>query len=145
MIELSEPEIRTLAASVNIFKNLYNISRTGTDREFERGLIHAGNGTIPEKEDGTYADGYAAGLVIKDATDIVKRSDLDVTIKLPKIAAKPAKKAPDDKLLTRDEKIQNARLSGFTGDVCTLCQGCKMRRSGTCLICSDCSQTTGCS
>lgn len=35
--------------------------------------------------------------------------------------------------------------AGFTGDICRHCAGCKMIRSGSCLTCLDCGQTSGCS
>ena len=34
--------------------------------------------------------------------------------------------------------------TGHTGDVCDCCGGIRMRRSGTCLLCDDCGQTSGC-
>jgi hypothetical protein len=34
---------------------------------------------------------------------------------------------------------------GYSGDVCDVCGGCKMRRNGACLLCDDCGSTTGCS
>ncbi len=37
-----------------------------------------------------------------------------------------------------------AKVVGYTGDVCLHCGGFKMQRSGTCLLCMDCGQTTGC-
>lgn len=52
--------------------------------------------------------------------------------------------APKDKrppVLTKEQ----ARQSGYTGDVCPSCFGIKMRRNGSCLICDDCHTTTGCS
>lgn len=39
----------------------------------------------------------------------------------------------------------SARDQGFTGDICTRCQGCRMRRNGACLLCADCGETSGCS
>lgn len=36
-------------------------------------------------------------------------------------------------------------LSGYTGDVCDMCQGMRMRRNGACLLCEDCGATNGCS
>lgn len=38
-----------------------------------------------------------------------------------------------------------ARAAGFTGDVCDGCGSFTMRRSGTCLVCTACGTTTGCS
>lgn len=36
-------------------------------------------------------------------------------------------------------------VSGYTGDVCVICQGARMRRNGACLLCEDCGSTSGCS
>ena len=38
-----------------------------------------------------------------------------------------------------------ARLSGFTGDVCSNCGGAHMQIAGHCAVCADCGTTTGCS
>ena len=40
---------------------------------------------------------------------------------------------------------QLARENGFTGDICTDCGSSQMVRSGTCLKCTACGATTGCS
>jgi ribonucleoside-diphosphate reductase alpha chain len=37
-----------------------------------------------------------------------------------------------------------ARTMGFTGDVCLSCGSTRMVRNGSCLICQECGQTTGC-
>lgn len=34
---------------------------------------------------------------------------------------------------------------GYTGDTCSNCQGVRMRRNGSCMVCDDCGTTTGCS
>lgn len=41
----------------------------------------------------------------------------------------------------------NAKLSGYTGDEChnPNCRSMRVRRNGTCTVCEDCGQTTGCS
>ncbi len=38
-----------------------------------------------------------------------------------------------------------AREQGFTGDCCTNCQSFQVKRNGSCLLCTSCGQTTGCS
>lgn len=38
-----------------------------------------------------------------------------------------------------------ARDLGYTGDVCAVCHGCRMRRNGACLLCEDCKNSSGCS
>lgn len=39
----------------------------------------------------------------------------------------------------------DARQQGFTGDQCGACGSMKMKRNGTCILCLDCGETTGCS
>jgi ribonucleoside-diphosphate reductase alpha chain len=41
--------------------------------------------------------------------------------------------------------IEQAREQGFTGDVCPECGSMTMVRNGTCLKCTTCGATTGCS
>lgn len=38
-----------------------------------------------------------------------------------------------------------ARTMGYTGDVCLTCGSTRMVKNGTCLLCQECGQTTGCS
>ncbi|RJO59085.1 vitamin B12-dependent ribonucleotide reductase [Candidatus Parcubacteria bacterium] len=38
-----------------------------------------------------------------------------------------------------------ARQQGYTGDQCAACGSMKMKRNGTCILCLDCGETTGCS
>lgn len=37
------------------------------------------------------------------------------------------------------------REQGYSGDVCTNCQGVRLRWAGHCQVCDDCGTTTGCS
>lgn len=39
----------------------------------------------------------------------------------------------------------NVRLFGYTGEQCPRCSGSRMRRNGSCMVCEDCGETTGCS
>lgn len=41
--------------------------------------------------------------------------------------------------------VEEARIKGFTGDVCPECQSMTMVRNGTCLKCETCGATSGCS
>lgn len=43
------------------------------------------------------------------------------------------------------EKIKEAKLKGYTGDICTNCGSTTMVRNGTCLKCITCGDTSGCS
>ncbi len=41
--------------------------------------------------------------------------------------------------------VQEARIKGYTGDICPECGSITMVRNGTCLKCETCGATTGCS
>jgi len=43
------------------------------------------------------------------------------------------------------DKRDDAIRQGFTGDQCAACGSIKMKRNGSCLLCMDCGETTGCS
>lgn len=43
------------------------------------------------------------------------------------------------------EKIKEAKIMGYTGDVCQSCGSFTMVRNGTCLKCTTCGETSGCS
>lgn len=47
--------------------------------------------------------------------------------------------------MTQHQKIMKAREAGYTGDICPECQSMTMVRNGTCLKCTTCGATTGCS
>ena len=48
-------------------------------------------------------------------------------------------------VVTINKQIQEARFRGYTGDICPECQSMTMVRNGTCLKCTTCGSTTGCS
>jgi hypothetical protein len=56
--------------------------------------------------------------------------------------AEKKEQARIDPTLTQAEYARN---QGYTGDTCSNCLGMRMRRNGTCQLCEDCGQTTGCS
>ena len=61
------------------------------------------------------------------------------------VAAKPAQISLDDFI---HEKARDASKSGerlYDGSICTNCSGTRMVRNGTCKVCLDCGETTGCS
>ena len=41
--------------------------------------------------------------------------------------------------------LDGARSMGFTGDACLACGSLKVKQNGTCKLCLDCGETTGCS
>ncbi|KAA3620083.1 MAG: vitamin B12-dependent ribonucleotide reductase [Calditrichaeota bacterium] len=46
---------------------------------------------------------------------------------------------------SKSKDISDARLKGYTGDVCGTCGSLTMVRNGTCLKCMSCGATSGCS
>ena len=47
--------------------------------------------------------------------------------------------------ITLHQSVMKARERGYTGDICPECQSMTMVRNGTCLKCTTCGATTGCS
>jgi ribonucleoside-diphosphate reductase alpha chain len=45
---------------------------------------------------------------------------------------------------TQAERIRQARQKGYEGDPCANCQALMLVRSGACLRCDNCGQTSGC-
>ncbi len=45
----------------------------------------------------------------------------------------------------RYEMVKEARMKGYTGDICSSCGSLTMVRNGTCLKCTTCGETSGCS
>lgn len=44
-----------------------------------------------------------------------------------------------------EAKIKKAKSLGFTGDICSSCGSMNVKKSGSCAVCIDCGNTTGCS
>ncbi len=59
-------------------------------------------------------------------------------VEAPKLPAPPSGKYDTD-------KVSKARAMGYTGDPCPGCSSMKMKRNGSCMVCEDCGETTGCS
>jgi ribonucleoside-diphosphate reductase alpha chain len=51
----------------------------------------------------------------------------------------------ENRRIEDQRRREQSRGSGYTGDACGNCGNFRMRRSGTCLACDTCGQTTGCS
>ena len=45
----------------------------------------------------------------------------------------------------RDLRLREAKEMGYTGDVCSQCGAFKMRLTGSCLTCTVCGHSRGCS
>lgn len=44
-----------------------------------------------------------------------------------------------------EDKLEQAKQQGFTGSICSGCGSTKMKRNGSCELCIDCGETSGCS
>ncbi len=51
----------------------------------------------------------------------------------------------EDEADTGASDLENAKLQGYTGSVCSSCGSTKMKRNGSCELCLDCGLTSGCS
>lgn len=61
-------------------------------------------------------------------------------------AAATMKQAPNGNVKNDEaERIRQAKLKGYTGDICQSCGSVTMVRNGTCLKCTTCGDTSGCS
>jgi ribonucleoside-diphosphate reductase alpha chain len=50
-----------------------------------------------------------------------------------------------NKSMSMHKEVIKARERGYTGDICPECGSMTMVRNGTCLKCTTCGATTGCS
>ncbi len=60
----------------------------------------------------------------------------------------PEKEGPKEKQLRisgKEADVYEAKSKGYTGEQCTSCGSMKLKRSGSCAVCEDCGNTTGCS
>lgn len=60
----------------------------------------------------------------------------------------PEPQTPKEKQLRisgKEAEIYEAKSKGYTGEQCTSCGSMKLKRSGSCAVCEDCGNTTGCS
>jgi ribonucleoside-diphosphate reductase alpha chain len=82
-----------------------------------------------------------------ESEELVSERMIELDSKKHKIAPKSnsngngIKRKVDEK----QKQLQEARFRGYTGDICPECQSMTMVRNGTCLKCTTCGSTTGCS
>lgn len=102
-----------------------------------------------------YNEKRGTGVVVVGRTvdDLIKSVQLLHVIAEPVKLAKhnenretyaDPKYVPEEKVHTPDPRLL-ARQQGFTGDTCVHCQSMRVRTNGTCHVCADCGETTGCS
>jgi ribonucleoside-diphosphate reductase alpha chain len=76
---------------------------------------------------------------IRPQQTVTKAGILQQTTSAPQTVANHAAK------LENLERIKEAKMKGFTGDICQSCGSFTMVRNGTCLKCTACGETSGCS
>lgn len=67
-------------------------------------------------------------------TNISLKTESVVSAKKPVIGA-----------VSEHERVREAKMKGYTGDICQSCGSSTMVRNGTCLKCTTCGDTSGCS
>lgn len=77
--------------------------------------------------------------IIEEHSPLIKDSPKSATAQESKI------KISGGKQTSVYEKIKEAKLKGYTGDICSSCGSVAMVRNGTCLKCENCGDTSGCS
>ncbi len=124
------PAVSSLTSVGFVRSNLYVLSGRGAGQEAGTEAAANGNATIvaaaaatpPELMDGqTVARAAAGGRAV--------------------VLSAAAAHAVTDRL----EQVREARLKGFEGDACTECGNFTLVRNGTCLKCTTCGSTSGCS
>lgn len=75
--------------------------------------------------------------------DVPSKSAPQVTVEIK--TQEPVSKPIEKKVPVVDDKIASAKARGYTGETCSNCSSMRLRQNGTCSICDDCGQTTGCS
>jgi ribonucleoside-diphosphate reductase alpha chain len=99
-----------------------SISKTNDDEEFD--------------EEELYSERIIEEEIRKD-----DNNKGDITVKRPSsITITATTTSPNEK-----SKIEEAKLKGYTGDICDECGHATMVRNGTCLKCITCGSTSGCS
>lgn len=87
--------------------------------------------------------GYSS--IVGALLDLLVEREHGGILALPGMPVNNEPAEPTRQLADRHEQANTAMKQGFTGDCCTSCGGYNMRRNGTCLLCTDCGTTTGCS
>ena len=47
--------------------------------------------------------------------------------------------------LLKEKDVSDLKMQGYTGEQCSSCGGMKVIRNGSCSVCTECGETTGCS
>ena len=85
-----------------------------------------------------------------DEEEIYSERIIEEVVTKPKIKTtttpvKPTIKITGSPVKNEKSRIKEARMKGYTGDICQECGQATMVRNGTCLKCVTCGSTSGCS
>ncbi len=87
---------------------------------------------------------YVSEEVISERMIEVSPSKISLDIEPPK-NGNNRESGIRSQVIAMNKKVAEARTRGYTGDICPECQSMTMVRNGTCLKCTTCGATTGCS
>jgi len=76
---------------------------------------------------------------------MIELDNEEIEIPTPTNGGNNGNRNPEVKASAFNREVMVARERGYTGDVCPECQSLTMVRNGTCLKCTTCGSTTGCS
>ena len=83
-----------------------------------------------------------------ESEEVVSERTIELDNNIKRLAERTAPEKAREKariIMLNNDPVQKARERGYTGDICPECQSMTMVRNGTCLKCTTCGSTTGCS
>ncbi len=78
----------------------------------------------------------------KDFVHVKSMETMDTKTEAPKLEVPKEKQL---RFTERETEAFEAKSKGYTGEQCVSCGSMKLKRSGSCAVCEDCGNTTGCS
>ncbi len=78
----------------------------------------------------------------KDFVPVKSMETMDTKTEAPKLEVTKEKQL---RFTERETEAFEAKSKGYTGEQCVSCGSMKLKRSGSCAVCEDCGNTTGCS
>ncbi|TVQ69976.1 MAG: vitamin B12-dependent ribonucleotide reductase [Balneolaceae bacterium] len=127
-------------------EDIYKRSLRPEDLENPEGKVSDSKSTT-DKTKGQDIATFATGQVsIPDSTSTDESSNAaGPSPETEKVSAESGESTKRTVGQHRSEQMNRAREMGFTGDICPDCGSMTMVRNGTCLKCTTCGSTTGCS
>jgi ribonucleoside-diphosphate reductase alpha chain len=78
-------------------------------------------------------------------TDFVHVKTMESHDAKPELQKSEAPKEKQLRFTEKETEAFEAKSKGYTGEQCSSCGSMKLKRSGSCSVCEDCGNTTGCS